>query len=171
MGQPMTHLLTGEFMRILVGVVTGWLAFSASAAAQNTTSWEGVEDIVNTQRNQLVRAETTDGRRATGTIADLNATTIAIINEYGDVARFARADVQRIEKKFGSTGGRARGVKKGLMWGALVSALLSIGPMTQPEGPAILPYLWGSAMGSGAAIGALSASDPSADWVVVYSAF
>jgi hypothetical protein len=141
--------------------VIGWLALTSTVHAQ--PNWQTVMGL---PPEQTVRVRAIDGRGATGRVFSIDQATIEVLTRFKDVARFRREDVQLVEKLVGDPDAKKRGAKKGFLWGVLLSALGTIGPM-MADGPSKLPYVYGTFVGGGAAIGALTA-ESSPTWIVVY---
>ena len=149
-------------MRTWILIVVGWLVLSPVLQAQ--ADWEVV---IAHQREAVIRVEGTHNRRATGKILNVDDAVISIVNNFGDVARFQRADVRRVERLIGDPGAKTRGAQRGFLYGALISAATTYG-IVMGSGGAKLPIVYGVLMGGGAALGALT-TDSTADWVIIYT--
>jgi hypothetical protein len=146
---------------IMMALIVVWFSIAAPLKAQE--DWRAV----SSQRPHVIlRVASTDNRRASGTILNVNDTQISIVNEYGEVARFQRGDVRIVEQLVGIPHAKRRGFLKGLAWGALAGIGLSLGP-TMAGAEEGIPYVFAVAMGGGAAIGARRARR-SAGWIIIY---
>jgi len=123
-------------MRAWILIVIGWLVLSPVLQAQ--ADWEVV---IAHQREAVIRVEGTHNRRATGKILNVDDAVISIVNNFGDVARFQRADVRRVERLIGDPGAKTRGAQRGFLYGALISAATTYGIVMGIIFPA--PYVRG----------------------------
>ena len=147
--------------RIVAGVI-GCLMCSHGVHAQNT--WERVIALPG---NAHVRVSGPSNGRVTGKIASVDSAGVSVVNRWGDVMRLRKGDVLLVERHLGG-GDRARGARKGFLWGSALAALGTYGILLgDPDGAAKLPILYGSVIGGGIALGAVTAENTSR-WILVY---
>lgn len=148
--------------RLTTFIALGWLLLPSVSHAQD--QWSAVTSIApDTQ----VRVEGTTDRRATGRLLRATDSELVVVNAFGDVARFARNDVQVVAQLVGKPGSKRRGARKGFLWGALLSALGTYGTLAN-GGAKELSIVYGAFMGGGALTGYLLADSDS--YAIVYRA-
>ena len=113
-----------------------------------------------------VRVSGPNNKRTTGRILKVDATGISLVNKHADLKRFRKEEVLLIEKLSGDPDERARGARKGFLWGSALAALGTFGTVMGGGGEK-LAILYGVTIGGGTALGALTAKK-TARWVVVY---
>lgn len=148
-------------MRTLIAmIVVGWFVFSPVLHSQ--TDWSAVQKLpVGT----TVRVEA-GPRRGTGTVHSSSDTELAILNGFGDIARFDRKEVERVEAFVGDPHPKRRGAKKGALWSSLLIIPATFSAEMGGMDRKALPVAYCMIICGGAAIGAWMADD--AQTVIVY---
>ncbi len=148
-------------MRTLIAVVVvGW--FISSPVLRGQTDWSAVQKLpVGTN----VRVEA-DLRRGTGKVHSSSDTGLAILNGFGDIARFDRKEIERVEMFVGDPHPKRRSAKKGALWGSLLVIPATLGAEMGGMDRKALPFAYCLIICGGAAIGAWIADD--AQTVIVY---
>ena len=146
---------------LLAAGVAGCLLVSPDVRAQAT--WDVVVGI---PADSHIRVSGPTSKRVTGRILKVDATGISLVNRHADLKRFRKEEVLLVEKLLGDPDERARGARKGFLWGSALAALGTYGTLMGGGGEK-LAILYGVTMGGGTALGALTAKR-TARWVVVY---
>ena len=153
-------------MRTLIGMVIGWLVFSSSLNAQVLipSAWGRVQTL---GKDQVVRVRGTE-RTTIGTVVAVDAAGVTVRSQSGDVIRFPRDAVQRVERHIGPRpNSRVARAFKGAGWGLLAGYLLTLGPRMSSLDDRPLPWVFAGATTAGAAIGAARGGGAE-HWVTMY---
>jgi len=148
-------------MRTLIAtVVVGWIVSSPVLEAQ--TDWSAVQKL---PIGTTVRVEA-GPRLSTGTVHASSDTELAIVNGVGDIARFDRKEIERIEMFVGDLHPKRRGAKRGALWSSLLIIPATLGAEMGGMDRRALPFTYCLIICGGAAVGAWMADD--AKTVVIY---
>lgn len=99
-------------------------------------------------------------RRLTGTVQSVTETTLTMLNQFRDVARFDRGEVELVEAVFGDPHPRRRGALKGAVWSSLLAIPATISTEMGGMERKYLPLTYCLIVCTGAAIGAWAADAP-----------
>ncbi len=141
-------------------IVVGWFVFSPVLHCQ--TDWSAVRKLTG---GTTVRVEA-GSRRPTGTVHSASDTELAILNSFGDIARFDRKEIERVELFVGDPHPKRRAAKKGALWSSLLIIPATLGAEMGGMDRRALPFAYCMIICSGAAIGAWMADD--GQIVVIY---
>ena len=145
---------------IAATLAAGWLVTSTMLLAQS--DWMAVLKL---DAGSVVRVDA-GSRRAIGTVRSVTDTSLIVVNGFGDVATFARPDIDRVELFIGDPHPKRKGALKGALWSLLLAIPATLGSEMGGSDRKDLPWLYTMIVGSGAAIGAWSAD--AARTIVVY---
>jgi hypothetical protein len=141
-------------MRTLaIAIVVGWLVYPSVTHAQS--DWSAVQKLAAGTPLRVGAGP----RRAEGALHSATDVELTVINRFGDIARFDRNEVERVEVFVGDPHPKRRGARKGALWSSLliIPATLSaeMGGMDRKA----LPFAYCMIICGGAAIGAWLADD------------
>jgi hypothetical protein len=144
-------------MRTLIVFAAVWfaVAWSGIEAVQPAHDWDAVRKLVP---GATVRV-TAGPRRLTGTVQSATETTLTLLNQFRDVARFERSDVDLVEEFLGDPHPKRRGALKGALWSSLLLIPATISSEMGGMERKYLPLTYCLVICSGAAIGAWAAED------------
>ena len=149
-------------MRTLINlIVAGWCIFSSILHGQS--DWSAVQTL---RAGTFVRVEA-GSRRATGEVHTATDTELSVRNSSGDIARFDRKEIDRVDVFVGDPNPKRRGARKGALWSAPLIIPATLGAEMGGMDRKALPFAYCLIICGGAAIGAWMADDPKT--VPIYS--
>ena len=125
--------------------------------------WSAVQRLVPGTTVRVVAGS----RRLTGGVHSATETTLTVLNEFRDMARFDRAEVDLVEEIVGHPHPKRRGALKGALWSSLLTIPATVSSEMGGMERKYLPLAYCLIICTGAAIGAWTADAPQTR--VVYS--
>ena len=145
-------------MRAIVACMAICL-FAQGLCAQGVTApsdWAAVQRLVPGTHVRVAAGS----RRLTGTVQSATDTTLTVLNQFRDVARFDRGEVDLVEELFGNPHPKRRGAVKGALWSSLLAIPATISTEMGGMERKYLPLTYCLIICIGAAIGAWTADPP-----------
>ena len=131
----------------------GWLH---AQGVTTPSDWAAVQKLVPGTNVRVAAGS----RQLTGTVQSATDTTLTVLNQFRDSARFDRGDVDLVEELFGSPHPKRRGAVKGALWSSLLAIPATISTEMGGMERKYLPLTYCMIICTGAAIGAWTADPP-----------
>ena len=133
--------------------------FAEGLHAQGVTTpgdWTAVQKLVPGTHVRV----SAGSRRLTGTLQSATDTTLTVLNQFRDVARIDRGEVDLVEEIFGNPHPKRHAAIKGALWSALLAIPATISTEMGGLERKYLPLTYCMIICTGAAIGAWMADPP-----------